>query len=126
MTRAFGRRRPPNLWVLDSGLDPTSSADSSFKIADVDRSRFLKRPVSLYMGEEATVHDLIDYFAHVRGAVHSTAPRDPKDLALKELEAHPWTHGVPLPMEVLRSIIRVVVRAMSPLAADTKGKVDHA
>ena len=121
-----GGDAPPILWVLDSGLDPTSSGGSSFKIADVDRSRFLKRPVSLYMSEEATVHDLIDYFAHVRGAVHSAAPSKAGDLALKELEAHPWTHGVPLPMEILRSIIRVVLRAMNPLVEDIRGKADHA
>lgn len=107
---------PPVLWALPSGLDPTTlHSESDIPIVEVDKSRFLSRPVSVYAGEMATVHDLIDYFAHVRGAVHSTVPKTNKEKALRELESFGWTDGVPLILEILRSVIRITVHAMRPL-----------
>jgi hypothetical protein len=119
----LGQPSTPTLWALPSGLDPTSlDPGTSTAVQEVDKSVFLRRPVSLYKGEVATVHDLIDYFAHVRGAVHYGSPSTAKERALHELETYNWTDGLPIILEVLRSVIRVVVNAMDPLTQAVKNE----
>ena len=106
----------PVLWALPSGLEPsTAGNEPGVQIAEVDLTRFLMRPVSVYAGTTATVHDLIDYYAHVAGAVHSGEPGSNIERALKELEKMTWTEGLPLSLEILRSIGAITVTAMEPL-----------
>lgn len=108
---------PPVLWVLPSGLDPDATGvQTPPKIEEVSRDRFLKRPVAVYMGETATVQDLVLYHAHIAGAIHAGDPKNPKEHAIAELERMSW-EDTTLSLEVMRSIGRVVVKGLEPLVA---------
>jgi hypothetical protein len=106
---------PPVLWVLPSGLDPDATdVQTPPSIEEVSRDRFLKRPVAVYAGESATVKDLILYHAHIAGAVHAGDPKNPKDYAIAVLERMSW-EDTTMSLEVIRSIGRIVVKALRPL-----------
>lgn len=88
-------------------------------LPELSRDRFLKCVVLRFGLYEYTVHDLIDYFAHVEGGVHQGSPLSEKDKSLYELAEGNFTaqHFQP-GIFALLSVARVVLLALAELRAD--------
>jgi hypothetical protein len=68
---------------------------------------------------EYTVHELIDYVAHLEGGVHHGTPKEEKERALFELAEGNFTSGHFQPgIFALLSVTRIVLDALSALRAD--------
>jgi hypothetical protein len=104
-------------WNVLDGLDPTTSKPGRKKIS-VDRGQLLSTPVSRIAGQLMTVHDIIHRCAHVLGGVHAGEPKSAADVRLKEISTQiGFDDGV---MLQLKSIARVVCRALHPLERDVE------
>jgi hypothetical protein len=66
-------------------------------------------------GQQVTVRDLIDQLAHIEGAVHTAAPREPREVVLKQAAQQVFVGGLPAGVRQIQSIARVVVRGLEPL-----------
>ena len=98
--------------VVPDGIDP-ESAPAAPGIVELKRDRFFDVPVGIVRGEVLTVHAVVDYAAHVLGAVHAGSPNT-KTNALAELSARLQIVGIDPSLAVLRPIGRIVARAMKP------------
>jgi hypothetical protein len=66
-------------------------------------------------GEAVTVRDLIDQLANIEGAVHQTAPRERREVFLREAARNLFIGGLPAGIRQMQAIARVVLRGLAPL-----------
>lgn len=108
----------PMFWSLGDSIDPEIPAPPGLRAPyDATRDQFLARRVLRVRGDWFTVRDLIDQLAHIEGAVHSGDPKNQREEVLREIDRRIYIGNVPAGVRQVQSIGRVVVRALTPLAA---------
>jgi hypothetical protein len=110
----------PIVYARGDGLDPGTGIPSTVAVP-LKRDAFLREVVIFYEGHVATVHDVIDYLAHVEGGVHRGIARDGKAKALKAMSEQIALGGYPLGAQSVRAIARVVINALQPLRESVQG-----
>lgn len=103
----------PVFFTVQDGLDPDTSRPGKKKI-QINRDNFLKTPILLVKGREYSIRDIIQYEAHMMGAVHAGLPKSDKDEILKKIE-NLSVGGYRTSLRQLKAIARVVLKALKPL-----------
>ena len=119
----------PSSFVLLSamldGFDPDPSRPEH-QTALLSLDKFLAAKVMTYFNIEFAVHDLICFEANIKGGVHHGSPKDEKGKKLEELAKRfryePGTERLRGSGAQLRSISRVVLKALKPLREAIEAK----
>jgi hypothetical protein len=104
----------PDYFILSDGLDPVTSIPSSKK-AEVNRDQFFGTAVCVINGNMYSVREIVLFEANIMGAIHSGAAKTDKEKALAELNSFFVGSDVRVATYQLKSIARVVIRALQPL-----------
>lgn len=109
----------PMFYIVPEGLDC-----SPYPRRTVKRDQFFRTVVLSISGRRYTVRDIVVLLANVMGGVHAGSPRNDRektifpnvnhDKYVSEFGSHPG------PLYLLRSIGRVVLRALQPLRESIK------
>lgn len=106
----------PMYWSLEDAIDPHLNHPPGLTAPQLaTRNQLLARRVMVLQGEQVTVRDLIDQLAHIEGAVHSAAPREPREVLLTQAARQLFVGGMPAGVRQIQSIARVVLRGLEPL-----------
>ena len=111
-------------WCIGDAFDPeTVLIDGCY---EVDLKTFLSTTVSYVEGHRHSVKDMIKFEAHVGVAVHPGRPKTPAEKALHAFDSQLQIGGQSSRVFQLRSIGRVVLRALEPLrqAASSVGRAE--
>lgn len=103
------------LWARQDGFDPFTAKPGSLPPSELRLGELLNVILLMWRGYEATVHEVIDYVAHVEGAVHAGAARSAKDIALREMAQQVAVGGSTPVVRSLMAVGRVVLRGLAPL-----------
>jgi hypothetical protein len=79
------------------------------------RDDFLKMTVAITKGHSLSVHDVIDYVAHVAGGVHMGSPRTEKQRVMGELQNRLPFMNLSVVAVTLRAIGRVILAGLREL-----------
>ena len=115
----------PMYWSLEDAIDPELDHPPGLSAPyEATRDQLLARRVMVLNQEQVTVHNLIDQLAHIEGAVHSSAPEDPREVLLHQAARELFVGGLPAGVRQIQSIARVVLRGVSPLREEVAGAAD--
>jgi hypothetical protein len=104
-----------------AGNELTALAPSTTQLSAVKWDKLQKMVVARCNGREYTIHDLIDYSAHVAGGVHKTDPRQDHHAVLARLQAG-WTEAGLSPVaETVRAVGRVILQGLYELKDEVLG-----
>jgi hypothetical protein len=103
------------LWSAEDNFDPEVAQVFGADPIVVSKDQLLAREVMVFQGHRITAKDLIDFEAHVQGAVHAGRPKGQKEPALKDLADQLRTGNLPQGLRTLRAIARVTLRSLEPL-----------
>jgi len=110
--------------VVD-GLDPDAPTSNKDIFLDLKRDAFLKKLVAFSNGTPITIQDIIKYEANIGGGgVH--APSEPREYTHATLKAVNQTislKGYSVSVYHLRSIAKLVLRAIEPLRASVENTI---
>ena len=104
----------PTLWSVQDGLDP-EVLPLFIKRESLGRDAFFSIVVARVGGHQFSVREIVLFEANVVGAVHAGAPKKEKEQALYEIDRVLSFGGYASALRQLRSIARVVLRAVEPL-----------
>lgn len=107
MVASVGDSFDPQILALDQ--------TASTKPREVTRDGLLKAIVLIAEGRYITVGDLIEHLAYVHGLTHPGSPKGETDEILLTLRRLVQIGGTALGMREIRSVGRVVHRALEPL-----------
>ena len=97
------------------GIDPERDPAAQRPIEEATRDRFLSRRVMFVHGHDIAVRDLIDQLAHIERAVHSGRVRNVRHALVTRVNKEVYFGDLPMGVQQVKSIARVVVRALTPL-----------
>lgn len=104
----------PFIWSVQDGLDPdTRPRQQGRKL--VSKDGFLATVVTQYGSTRYTVEDIIQFGAHVLGAVHAGRPKTDEEQLLKLVNQHFQIDGHPIALRLLKAIARVCLKSWRPL-----------
>lgn len=106
----------PTLWSAQDGLDP-EVMPPGMKREALGRDAFFSTVVARVSAHQFSVREIVLFEANVVGAVHAGAPKKEKEQALYEIDCVLSVGGYASSLRQLRSIARVIVRALEPLRA---------
>lgn len=101
---------------------PQSATSAWPKPRPVSRKEFLALCPLVVNGRYITVHQLIEHLAYVHGRLHPGTPKSPEDAQLLEVRRLIQVGDLPVGARAMRSIGRVVFRALVPLRDDVMRK----
>jgi hypothetical protein len=105
----------PTYWSIHDGFDPETGHSRSRAPSELRLEEMLRCVVMLVDGENMSVHDLIDFCAHIEGAVHVGKPKTPKEKAQALVAEEIRVGGMPPSTQSLLAIGRVVVHGLTAL-----------
>jgi len=106
-------------WVAGDAMSPLDPSLAQPNLLRWDQLQ--KLIVARCEGHEFTVHDLIDYSAHVAGGVHKTDPRDERQAALARLQANESRGGLSPVAATVRAIGQVILLGLDELKDQVLG-----
>jgi len=104
----------PVFYSVQDGLDPETAIRSKTKI-EVDRDQFFGTMVLMVKGKTYSVREVILFEANIMGGVHAGVPKNDKERALAEVNSLYIGGETRAATRQLKSISRIVVRALQPL-----------
>jgi len=110
------------MMVLGDMIDPQVMPQHAGGIRQVNRDGLLKTVVAFAGTSWLTIHDVIDFEAHVAGAVHVGTPQTDAEKATAALASFVHLGGLRPSLMELRAISRVVLRGVEPLNAAIEAK----
>lgn len=103
------------MWSRQDGFDPATARQGSSPPSTMTLDELLKCVLLIWRGHEVTVHEVIDYVAHVAGAVHAGKPKTAKLTALHEMAVRVRDGDRSPEVQSLLAVGRVVLRGLAPL-----------
>lgn len=100
-------------WVAGDAISPLVPSLDQPNLLRWDHLQ--KLIVARCEAHEFTVHDLIDYSAHVAGGVHKTDPRDERQAALARLQSNQSEEALSAVAATVRAIGRVILLGLDEL-----------
>jgi hypothetical protein len=101
-------------WSLQDGLDPDTELVGRSAV-EITRDQFFSKPLLMLAGAEFSVREIILFEANIMGGIHAGSPKEDKERALASISNVYRTRGLRVPLRQLKSIARVVSRAIDPL-----------
>lgn len=105
---------PYSVWCALDGIDP-DSCPPNFPRRSLSLEAFLKVVMAVTDGHTHTVHDIIDYLAHVAGGVHLGRPKSDAEKAMADLQKQFVFMDMTAASRMIRAIGRVVLRGLAGL-----------
>jgi hypothetical protein len=102
-------------WSQQDGFDPETARPRPEPPKEMGKDAMLRCVVLMTEGHTATVHEVVDYAAHIEGAVHPGSSRTPKDDALRRLADQMRVGGMAPGTRELLAIGRVILRGLEAL-----------
>lgn len=107
-------------WCAGDSLLPNYTSDEAPPAA-LEWDKFLKIIVASHGTTNCSLHDVIDFFAHVAGGVHLAKPRKECEIALTDLHEHTNGQAMSPLAETLRAIGRIVLNGLSEVKEHVLG-----
>jgi hypothetical protein len=133
VNRAYGRKiefdvgiskalRIPNAIILVQDTIDSDSSPPGTPKETVTRDQFFKKVVSKDKGREYTVKDIVLFEANLMGGVHVSNPKEEKERALQSMNQNFGAGGFRPTLRQLRSVGRVILKALRELREDVLKK----
>jgi hypothetical protein len=97
------------LWVRPI---PVHDNDPVIKL---DKEKFLQYPICIYKHHTYRIRDLIDYFCHILGGIHSGKPREEKEETFTKIHKAFFPIIQEWPSISMKFIIQIVIKGLTPL-----------
>jgi hypothetical protein len=111
----------PVLWATQDGFDP-DTAPPFLERQTVNLEQLLACVLLTVRGQPFTLREIVQFEAHVMGAVHAGTPKEEKERALVEINRYFAIGGYRTSLRQLRAISRVILKGLAPLRAAIETK----